>query len=499
MDTSTLLLGYIAVEASFFLFYAFYLVPRANSRTEPHEYRDYVATHQRHLLLLRILERMERTCKATNQNIRHWLEGYMKQWFHQHSPVIDPDTAAIKSTLPPLSQVSQVSMASSSSETSDDDEEEDTNEDWTMDDLRKDDTDTFFAWGFFAKNYTDLTREEHLELDKIYMTLQERYGLYFAKGKSSTLTPRLLTLEDVRPIHRPLLVYAGVGLFRMVGGMLLRLLGFRRHVATSDLIYWYRGCKNPTRDPLLFFHGIAPAGLMPYLPMAFSTLGLSERECFLFENKPISCSIGFHSITENETVSGVLEALENHVDSQTNVALVGHSFGSCPMTWLLHSPLRNRIRQLLFLDPVTILLSEPDVMNNFLYSHQLPAVAHDSILESIKHSINRAKIRILASSELFTEFYLRRCFSWYNSELWLDEIPGNCQVAVCLAGEDEIVNAPKVRQEVRMHNEFGDSTQVRIVYWEDAGHARCITSIHKWREIRNVVLEQEAQMKAKWT
>lgn len=77
----------------------------------------------------------------------------------------------------------------------------------------------------------------------------------------------------------------------------------------------------------------------------------------------------------------------------------------------------------------------------------------------------------------------------------MDEIPESVQVAMFLAENDEILNAKKIKQEVLMHNEFGDSAHVKLVYWEGAGHARCITSLHKWREIRNVVLEQESAIK----
>lgn len=70
-------------------------------------------------------------------------------------------------------------------------------------------------------------------------------------------------------------------------------------------------------------------------------------------------------------------------------------------------------------------------------------------------------------------------------------------MTVCLAENDEIVNANKVRQEVRMHNEFGDSAQIKLVYWQGVGHARCISSISKWREIRNILLEQESVIKIK--
>ena len=245
-------------------------------------------------------------------------------------------------------------------------------------------------------------------------------------------------------------------------------------------MYWHRGCVNSNRLPLLFFHGIAPSGLTFYLPMVLAGIGMHGRSCFLFENRPISCPLGFRAFTEKETVAGVLEALDTHIDPHTNVSLVGHSFGSCPSTWLLHSPLRDQIKKLALLDPVTILLSEPDVMNNFLYSHQVQFSPNKNStkLETILQSIGRTKIHLLASSKLFTEYYLRRHFSWSNSELWLDDIPFGVQVTVCLAENDEIINAEKVKQEVKLHNEHSQS-QVNLIYWEGVGHTWCVTSIRE--------------------
>jgi hypothetical protein len=63
-------------------------------------------------------------------------------------------------------------------------------------------------------------------------------------------------------------------------------------------------------------------------------------------------------------VAGVKEALETHLDPNAGLALCGHSFWSCQLTWLLKSSLRSRIRQIVLVDPVTINLSESDVMVN---------------------------------------------------------------------------------------------------------------------------------------
>jgi pimeloyl-ACP methyl ester carboxylesterase len=480
-----LLLVYASIEAVFFLVFTYYLVPRANKRTIPHEYRDYSGLEERHRLLLRILDRMERTCRSTNQNIRHVLQGFLEQWFHHHAPDLATNTP------PPLKRVSLSSSSSTSSpETSDEDEWLDC---WTMtNDLGKQDVDTFLSWAFFGKHYQDLTTWEHAELNKFYGILEERYRMVFSPGKGLTKTARLLTLEDVDPLHRPLLLYVIIGILNMLAGMLLLVIGFRRHVTQAGLVYWHRdSAKNLNRLPLLFFHGIAPGGLTFYLPMVLAGIGMGERCCFLFENRPISCSMCFRSYSEKETVAGVLEALETHIDAHTNVSVVGHSFGSCPTTWLLQSPLRQRIKQLVLLDPVTILLSEPDVMNNFLYCRQVHSIPNSTKLETIRQSIHRTKIRLLASSELFTEYYLRRNFSWYNSELWLDDIPPGVQVVVCLAENDEIINASKVKQEVTLHNEHSDQ-KIKLVYWEGVGHASCVTSTREWAQIRNIMLEQEA-------
>ena len=126
---------------------------------------------------------------------------------------------------------------------------------------------------------------------------------------------------------------------------------------------------------------------------------------------------------------------------------------------------------MVLLDPVTILLSEPDVMTNFLYANEI------------------SKIRMVASSELFTEYYLRRHFAWYNSEIWLEDInEKDCKLLVCLAEKDEIINARKVKQEVQRHSKG------KLLFWEGAAHADCVTSPSKWRQVKQHMLEQELEL-----
>jgi hypothetical protein len=241
---------------------------------------------------------------------------------------------------------------------------------WTIPNLTKQDTDLFFAWAFFGKELADMTPDEQTELEALYVLIHQQCdGLYLEPGDSkqvqSHFIPRRLSLEDVSPIHRPLFIYVMIWLFKAtVCRVFLVLMGFQRVMSQAGLVAWHRPARKDgsTLLPLLFFHGIAPAGLCFYIPMILYLIR-DGRSAYLFENPPISYSmLSFHALTESETVEGVEEILAKTNHSQAALTLMGHSFGSCQLTWLLKSSLRERIQQFVLIDPVTILLSEPDVM-----------------------------------------------------------------------------------------------------------------------------------------
>lgn len=75
------------------------------------------------------------------------------------------------------------------------------------------------------------------------------------------------TLDPVVPFsHRPLALYAALGLFRAAGRWMLRARGFRRHLAPcGSFWYWHRQGEGPRggAGPIVLFHGIG-SGLLPY-------------------------------------------------------------------------------------------------------------------------------------------------------------------------------------------------------------------------------------------
>ena len=529
---------YISIEICFGIIFYYYIIPKANALTEPASYRDYGDDKLR--LMLRIMHRIEKTCQITKQDENVFMKKFLTEWFHpviqkeqqQHhqqqqqkttSTKNDPREKKVLKTIRTTSkeakrqqqqqqqqQQSKTVTAthtttpditytpSSSPENSDDEHsgtgEESTtsssslcNEDDTNIQLYKEEMDDFFAWAFYGKFHSKLTGEELTELDRIYTELENRHELVFPSRTTTTTTttnddqyhykPRLLTLEKVNSIYRPLAVYLMTYGMKIFGGICLRLMGYHRLVASTGLVCWCRpgrNCDNKAKEdgmlPMLFFHGIAPGGFCLYLPMIFWGLATEKnRPTFIFENNPISCAIDFNPLTEQQTVDGVVEILKTFDMDQRDLSLVGHSFGSCVVTWMIMSKRLPNIKHVVLIDPVALLLSEPDVMVNFLYAEELD------------------KIRMVASSELFTEYYLRRHFAWYNSELWLEDV--DCPILIGLSENDEIINSQKVKQEIERHPD-----SAKLVFWENVGHGACIQSPARWKEIKRLMLEEELKI-----
>ena len=475
-------LSCVCIELSFYAYYRCHLHPRAQifAQSCP-PYRDYPCpAEDRAKLLQRICHRLERQAvQEPHHDFRKRFSDFMLAWFRPTGTNVN---------VPPGLRAASFNSSISSAEVSSDEEsyEEDCirkSKRWSIAGLKKAEADDFFAWAFFGKDTKNLDPPEQLGLQKIYTELARDYGLTFEPGRGGLLEGRRLTLDPIRSVHRPLLAYAIIHGLERIGNVVLRIQGFERHIAKTGLVYWHRNGSEPEkRLPLLFFHGIAPAGKTFYLPLCLLGLGDRQRNMYLFENRGISSSyLTFDVLSDDDTVSGVEEALHVHGDHARPISLCGHSFGSCPLTWLLHSSLRDNIQQFILIDPVSILLSEPDVMVNFLYAR----------LDASSKAVNShlAGIR-LVGSELFTEYYLRRNFAWYNSELWLEDIPKSIRILVCLSEKDQILSAPNVKREV----ESLDLKEIDLVYWEGVDHADCITNPRTWPQLRELMLAQESSL-----
>jgi hypothetical protein len=355
-----------------------------------------------------------------------------------------------------------------------------------------------FAWVLFSKDIADIEAWEKEELDQAFRVGQERLGLVFHNNNEhddgapfEKQRPLLMSLADVKISHKPFTIYMFVYMMKFGTSAILRCLGFRRIVSRSGLVAWFRPAQENNKEeeedliqlqPLLFFHGVSPAPLAICLPMILNGLAADRRRAVvLFENPTISWSLSFHALSEQDTLDGVQQVINEYLDTTSNekqrCAIAGHSFGSCCVTWLARSPtLRNRIGQIILLDPVTILLSEPSVVVNFLYANR-----------------GRSDLLEIVSTELFTQYYLRRYFSWYNSELWLQDVPSEVPITIALSGKDDIVDAPSVRQHVLQFQQENTDRRgaIELLYWPNLPHAMCVAFPDKWAQVQQTMLQQE--------
>lgn len=370
--------------------------------------------------------------------------------------------------------------------------------------LKRGNTNEFLCWAFFSVPYSTAQSSPEMQnaLNDFYHILETRAGLSFEVGNNPYYTPRSFTFEKVKALYRPFYVYLAVALMRASANIMLYFLGFRQYTCKRGLKYWHRPAKQKElgSSPFLLFHGIAPGGYAPYLPMIFfgilrGDLSHAHRDIFLFENKPVSYAMCLTALSEDDTVHGVLEAINLHLPRTVhNLTLFGHSFGSCQVTWMIKCPeIKNRISSMILCDPVSILLSDADVVVNFLYNRQGTEGTcngkPNSWFGKLIRFANETKIHLVASSEICIEHYLRRNFAWYNSELWLEDIPPNVKVVVALAEHDEIINTPKIVRELS-----SPSHDVHTIIWNDVGHAHCITNYERWKDIHNAMKRVEAEI-----
>jgi len=485
---------YLIVEALFLLYQVIYIIPRANLFLPPHDCLDY--GRERHKLLIRILNRIQKRALRRKRPFQKEFKEYLLQWFH----------------LPSDNSDQNCSFSPTEFETRE-----------------------LLCWAFFGKRVSDVKEEdwEMHELNKLIHILKKEYSIQFDEdvSKESRIMPKLVSLEKVNPIPRPLIIYAAVKAFGCLGSFILRMHGFQFFTTpTHKLRYWFNSNNSPHSmknqnhclSPLLFFHGLAPAASTVYLPIVLYGLCRSgeyqHRPIFFFENKNISYGMTFTPVFDEATAAeSVVEALEAHgyysndweTDVSTSsssskpihISVCGHSFGTCVVTWLLRSPkICNLIKNVVLLDPVSILLSEPDVMNNFLYK-SLPEIIRKGTLFDFA-------IFFVSRTEVFTEHYLRRHFSWYNSELWLEDLHNtNIKLLIALSGKDEIVNSSKVQEEIETQNyralnnkhldnsaAFKKHNKVRLIYWPESGHASCVMDTSLWKNLRTMFLLQENEI-----
>jgi hypothetical protein len=223
------LVAYAAIEINFYLYFKFHLVPMANQRTPPQPFRAFGCHdgRDRFMLMRRILDRLERTCAATGEDMLQATAEYISRWFrfhphksreHRHHP-----------RPPPMRRVSTLATDTESSSGSDGEQEQDENDyddgscesdwedcakkfaltnpeaerlpmladskfdgcektnifKWALKTLCYDDVNDLLACFFMGKSVDNLEDWERVELKRLFDYLEDHFDLRVQKGESA--------------------------------------------------------------------------------------------------------------------------------------------------------------------------------------------------------------------------------------------------------------------------------------------------------------------------
>lgn len=334
-----------------------------------------------------------------------------------------------------------------------------------LNDLRIDNYRSFLAWVMFASTFDSLDMQQRDTLEDGIAYLQKRYDLSMPDGFNASVRHVGMTVEPFQFTHRPFLLYLIIGLKNVLFDFVLLCLCYQR-LEHHGVKYWYRRGK-PSVTPLVVFHGITTGWSMYLLVMMKFGEG---RPVFLMDLDAIKInSLVFNMPSCEDYSRGVMKILDKH--NISHVSVVGHSFGSITAAWFIKC-YPDRVSHLTLLDPVSLLLSLPDVAYNFLYRKP--------------QSLVQWVIYLFASQEITVSYALRRNFWWYKNLLWLEDVPAHIGVLVGLAGGDEVGNATAMKEyaeacHAKRQASVLDAAPISSVYVDGYSHAQMISC---WKTIK---------------
>jgi len=299
-------------------------------------------------------------------------------------------------------------------------------------------------------------------------------------GRNDNLRcPRMRT-DPFPSVHRPLCAYVMTALVAPIfGHWVLSNMGFRSYCAGSTE-YWFRpgnpdgAWLNRTSrrpyfvgkgKPLVFCHGI---GLGPSMSLALLQVmvdNLGDSPLFLVDTRAVSMRFSEDVPCAREVAANIADMMQ--VWGFSRAHFVGHSFGSCLLSWVLRYQ-RGIVERVTFLDPVCFLLLK--VLTD---GREIQERRHDFRMDTMEMGFKYAVL-----TELFVCNFFCRLFQWEEASLDMQEFEGT-DALIVLESEDLIVPTHSVQrlavaEQMRRSRKTGlqpESTGIQVLWIEHQPHA----------------------------
>ncbi|CAG8501948.1 11917_t:CDS:2 [Acaulospora morrowiae] len=323
------------------------------------------------------------------------------------------------------------------------------------------------AWSFFSASLKEVRQnpEYSIELEEIINTIEAQKKVRFPEGRNPECECIRLTLDPVKAIPRPFVVYVAIFLMNYAFSLLLKFYGFKRFgskesilngywsstlefdiqeessSSPSQITYWYYNpqsnneslSKKGQQKPIVFIHGVG--GLCFYVSFVKRLRNL-ERPLFLVELPCVAMQLAEDAPIMEETVREIEIMLNDRGFSKAT--FVSHSLGTAVCAWIVKEA-RKLVGGLVLVDPIVFLLHYPDVAYNFVYRNPIAA--------------NEYLTTFFASRELYTSRYFSRYFHWFQSTIFISSrniLPTNTYVY--LSEHDNIVPSKHVHKYLNKNN-----------------------------------------------
>lgn len=315
-----------------------------------------------------------------------------------------------------------------------------------FEDITHEDAMEFLTWAMFSSELVHLSPSRRQEVQQAVSQIETFTGHKFQTRPEGAAPLRSMrsTIEPLRHFHKPLLFYLVTqGLFGLGLSNEMRRLHFEEH-QSGDFKYFLKrapGVGASSAAPIFFLHGVG--GLAAYLPLV-QGLSLMGRDVVAVEMSYVSLHVTPNVPTIDQHVALLREVRQRHGYEDRQVVLIGHSWGTNVMSWLIKA-CPDSVQTAIFLDPVNFMLHLRDITFSWFYERtgdrleKVPLMSVSSVVSLVK-------------TELFVVYALQRPLAWFRNSLFASELEltGINSLAI-VSTNDHIVPHGEVVRHIREH------------------------------------------------
>ena len=345
--------------------------------------------------------------------------------------------------------------------------------------IHREDVDSFLAWSIYVSHLHKLTDAEKEVVLQTRLTMKEMQEIQEMQGIIKRTNPGnkhtdtgFHNMDSITIRHKPLLFYAFIGAIECTSGLLYyRRYGFQRRYY-NGISYWVRPGKEGIKGiPVLFFHGICTG--WTYYASFMQTVFDPDQTVLLIDYKWVQLNWISLQGPDVQTYLKYVNEIAQQYTGNTRVSLIGHSYG----TFLAGAYARMYpVKQLVLIDPIAISLIFPEATYNLLYK---PVTSwHDVLLDyfvrgdpSIHHCLNRH-------------------FTWYNSCLFLEDVPPSIEIVLFIGEKDAMIPLAPIQELVQIDNEHvshATKDRTRVIVMPGIDHGQAIMEMDALKLMRDAM------------